>query len=137
MTNPVMRRGLLLRRLLAKGLSGAVQIGTSSRGSAVLRRVPGVNFPDKVDFHYEGSTPLVYVPEKCGEFLCQLRGRAKPLPAARDIIFGGEYEEAARAKLLVNSSVPLIFILFYSSTLVSYNFLCVACAGGWHDEYHD
>ncbi|KAF2605475.1 hypothetical protein F2Q70_00026633 [Brassica cretica] len=30
------------------------QIGTSSRGSAILRRVPGVNFPDKVSFHYEG-----------------------------------------------------------------------------------
>ncbi|KAF2546030.1 hypothetical protein F2Q70_00021030 [Brassica cretica] len=59
---------------------GAVQTGTSSRGAAILRRAPGFSFPDKVDFHYEGPAPLVYVPEKCGEFLCQLRGRAKPLP---------------------------------------------------------
>ena len=49
---------------------GVAQVGTSSRGSAILRRVPGVNFPDKVSFHYEGPAPLVYVPEKCGEFLC-------------------------------------------------------------------
>ena len=88
---------------------GAVQIGTSSRGSAILRRAPGFSFPDKVDFHYEGPAPLAYVPEKCGEFLCQLRGRAKPLPAVKDLIFGSEYEEAARAKLLVNGLVSLFF----------------------------
>ena len=84
---------------------GAIQIGTSSGGSAILRRAPGFNFPDKVAFHYEGPAPLVYVPEKCGEFLRQLRGRAKPLPAVKDLIFGGEYEEAARVKLLVNGLV--------------------------------
>ncbi|XP_013700492.1 meiosis-specific protein ASY2-like [Brassica napus] len=81
---------------------GVAQIGTSSRGSAILRRVPGVNFPDKVSFHYEGPAPLVYVPEKCGEFLRQLRGRAKPLPAVKDLIFGGEYEEAARGDSATN-----------------------------------
>ncbi|KAG2283577.1 hypothetical protein Bca52824_054797 [Brassica carinata] len=68
---------------------GAVQTGTSSRGAAILRRAPRFSFPDKVDFHYKGPAPLVYVPEKCGEFLY--------------LIFGGEYEEAARAKLLLNS----------------------------------
>ncbi|XP_013608003.1 PREDICTED: uncharacterized protein LOC106314719 [Brassica oleracea var. oleracea] len=87
---------------------GAVQIGTSSRGSAILRRAHGFSFPDKVDFHYEGPAPLVYVPEKCGEFLCQLRGRAKPLPAVKDLIFGGEYEEAARAKLLGDSTMNVV-----------------------------
>ncbi|KAG2293703.1 hypothetical protein Bca52824_040372 [Brassica carinata] len=87
---------------------GAVQTGTSSRGAALLRRAPGFSFPDKVDFHYEGPAPLVYVPEKCGEFLCQLRGRAKPLPAVKDLIFGGEYEEAARAKLLGDSTMNVV-----------------------------
>ncbi|XP_048621887.1 meiosis-specific protein ASY2-like [Brassica napus] len=87
---------------------GVAQIGTSSRGSAILRRVPGVNFPDKVSFHYEGPAPLVYVPEKCGEFLRQLRGRAKPLPAVKDFIFGGEYEEATRAKLLGDSATNVM-----------------------------
>ncbi|XP_048605151.1 meiosis-specific protein ASY2-like [Brassica napus] len=87
---------------------GAVQTGTSSRGSAILRRDPGFSFPDKVDFHYEGPAPLVYVPEKCGEFLCQLRGRAKPLPVVKDLIFGGEYEEAARAKLLGDSTMNVV-----------------------------
>ncbi|CAN6851220.1 unnamed protein product, partial [Brassica oleracea] len=87
---------------------GAVQIGTSSRGSAILRRAPGFNFPDKVDFYYEGPDPLAYVPEKCGEFLRQLRGRAKPLPAVKDLIFGGEYEEAARAKLLGDSTMNVV-----------------------------
>ena len=89
---------------------GAVQTGTSFRGAAILRRAPGFSFPDKVDFHYEGPAPLVYVPEKCGEFLCQLRGRAKPLPAVKDLIFGVEYEEAVRAKLLVNGLVLLFFL---------------------------
>ena len=88
---------------------GAVEIGTSSRGSAILRRVPGANFPDKVSFHYEGPAPLAYVPEKCGELLRQLRGTAKPLPAVKDLIFGSEYEEAARAKLLVNVSISFFF----------------------------
>ena len=91
---------------------GAVQIGTSPRGSAVLRRAPGINFPDKVSFHYEGPAPLAYVPEKCGELLRQLRGRAKPLPAVKDLIFGSEYEEAARAKLLVNVSISPLFLCF-------------------------
>ncbi|KAF3542765.1 hypothetical protein DY000_02006137 [Brassica cretica] len=81
------------------------EVGTSSRGSAILRRVPRVNFPDEVSFHYEGSAPLVYVPEKCGEFLRQLRGRSKPLPAVKDLIFGGEYEEAARATLLYDTAL--------------------------------
>ncbi|KAF3489633.1 hypothetical protein F2Q69_00053144 [Brassica cretica] len=87
---------------------GAAQIGTSSRGSAILRRVPEDNFPDKVSFHYEGPAPLVYVPEKCGEFLRQLRGRAKPLPAVKDLIFGSEYEEAARAKMLGDSATNVV-----------------------------
>ncbi|KAF3603102.1 hypothetical protein F2Q69_00035172 [Brassica cretica] len=87
---------------------GVVQVGTSSRGSAILRRVPGVNFPDEVSFHYEGPAPLVYVPEKCGEFLRQLRGRAKSLLTVKDLIFGGEYEEAARAKLLGDSATNIV-----------------------------
>ncbi|KAL0660695.1 hypothetical protein Bca4012_097532 [Brassica carinata] len=87
---------------------GAIQTSTSSRGAAILRRAPGFRFPDKVDFHYEGPAPLVYVPEKCGEFLCQLRGRAKPLPAVKDLIFEGEYEEAARAKLLGDSTMNVV-----------------------------
>ncbi|XP_048634974.1 meiosis-specific protein ASY2-like [Brassica napus] len=87
---------------------GAVQTGTSSRGDAILRRVPGVSFPDKVDFHYEGPAPLAYVPEKCGELFRQFRGRAKPLPAVKDHIFGGEYEEAARAKLLGDSAMNVL-----------------------------
>ncbi|KAG2271604.1 hypothetical protein Bca52824_066159 [Brassica carinata] len=87
---------------------GVAQFGTSSRGSAILRRIPGVNFPDKVSFHYEGLAPLVYVPEKCGEFLRQLRGRAKPLPAMKDLILGSEYEEAARAKLLGDSAMNVV-----------------------------
>lgn len=91
--------------------------------------MPGVNFPDKVSFHYEGPAPLVYVPEKCGEFLRQLRGRAKPLPAVKDLIFGSEYKEAARAKLLVNGSVSSLFFLFRSLTF-SYNFHLLVCLGG-------
>ncbi|XP_048623623.1 meiosis-specific protein ASY2-like [Brassica napus] len=55
-----------------------------------------------------GPAPLVYVPEKCGEFLRQLRGRAKPLPAVKDLIFGSEYEEAARAKLLGDSATNVV-----------------------------
>ncbi|KAG2271107.1 hypothetical protein Bca52824_065662 [Brassica carinata] len=38
---------------------GAVQTGTSSRGTTILRRAPGFSFHDKVDFHYEGPAPLV------------------------------------------------------------------------------
>ncbi|KAF2542990.1 hypothetical protein F2Q68_00031396 [Brassica cretica] len=48
------------------------------------------------------------IPKKCGEFLCQLRGRAKPLPAVKDLIFGSEYEEAARAKLLGDSRMNIV-----------------------------
>ncbi|KAG5375795.1 hypothetical protein IGI04_040391 [Brassica rapa subsp. trilocularis] len=88
--------------------AGAVQIGMSPRGSAVLRRAPGINFPDNVSFHYEGPAPLAYVPEKCGELLRQLRGRAKPLPAVKDLIFGSEYEEAARAKLLGDGAMNVV-----------------------------
>ncbi|KAG2288435.1 hypothetical protein Bca52824_048039 [Brassica carinata] len=111
---------LLIRRNNDEGTpvpigGGAAQIGTSSRGSAILRRVPGANFPDKVSFHYEGPAPLVYVPEKCGEFLRQLRGKAKPLPAVKDLIFGSEYEEAARAKLLGDSATNVVIDKYYTA----------------------
>ncbi|XP_013594967.1 PREDICTED: uncharacterized protein LOC106303175 [Brassica oleracea var. oleracea] len=56
----------------------------------------------------QGPAPLAYVPEKYGELLRQLRGRTKPLPAAKDLIFGGEYEEAARAKLLRQSLMVFV-----------------------------
>ncbi|KAG2266244.1 hypothetical protein Bca52824_073323 [Brassica carinata] len=46
--------------------------------------------------------------EKCGEFFCQLRGRAKPIPAVKDLIFRSEYEEAARAKLLGDSTMNVV-----------------------------
>ncbi|KAG5413468.1 hypothetical protein IGI04_001035 [Brassica rapa subsp. trilocularis] len=55
-----------------------------------------------------GPAPLAYVPEKCGELLRQFRGRVKPLPAVKDLIFGGEYEEAARAKLLGDSAMNIV-----------------------------
>ena len=101
----------------------------AGEGEVVLSvKAAGVNFPDKVSFHYEGPAPLVYVPEKCGEFLRQLRGRAKPLPTVKDLIFGSEYEEAARAKLLVNGSVSSLFFLFRSLTF-SYNFHLLVCLG--------
>ena len=110
---------------------GAVQTGTSSRDDAILRRVPGVSFPDKVDFHYEGPAPLAYVPEKCGELLRQFRGRAKPLPAVKDLIFGGEYEEAARAKLLVdNLTSSYLFLPLFPQCLILTVFVASHLLGG-------
>ncbi|KAF3564686.1 hypothetical protein DY000_02015284 [Brassica cretica] len=74
------------------------------------RRSPVLTFPrERIPVPVGGgAVQIVYVPEKCGEFLCQLRGRAKPLPAVKDLIFGAEYEEAARAKLLGDSTMNVV-----------------------------
>ncbi|KAJ4905429.1 Uncharacterized protein Rs2_09087 [Raphanus sativus] len=75
--------------------------------SAAPRRGPP-EFPDKVRFEYDGTTPLIYAPDKCAELVSQINGGPRPL-LLNDLIFRKEYTDAAQARLRV--TVLLFFDL--------------------------
>lgn len=69
--------------------------------SSVPRRGPP-EFPDQVRFEYDGTTPLIYAPDKCAELVSQINGGPRPL-LLNDLIFKKEYTDAAQAKLRVKA----------------------------------
>ncbi|XP_056862105.1 meiosis-specific protein ASY2-like [Raphanus sativus] len=78
----------------------------AGRSSAPRRGPP--EFPDKVSFEYDGTTPLIYAPGKCAELMSQINGGPRPL-LLNDLIFKKEYTDAAQAKLRVR--ILLVFWL--------------------------
>lgn len=74
--------------------------------SSVPRRGPP-EFPDRVRFEYDGTTPLIYAPGKCTELMSQINGGPRPL-LLNDLVFKKEYTDAAKAKLRVR-----IFLVFW------------------------
>lgn len=62
---------------------------------------PRVEFPDHVEFKYDGNKPLAYAPEECAELIRQIRGGAKDMPSVKDLIFKEDYVDAAWTKVLV------------------------------------
>ena len=60
-----------------------------------------IKFCDRVEFKYDGDTPLVYAPSECAELIRQIRGGAKEMPPIKDLIFKDAYVDAARTKVLV------------------------------------
>lgn len=60
-----------------------------------------MEFPDHVEFKYNGNKPLAYVPEECAELIRQIWGGAKDMPSVKDMIFKEDYVDAAQTKVLV------------------------------------
>ncbi|XP_022558249.1 meiosis-specific protein ASY2-like [Brassica napus] len=92
----------------------------SAPGGSSTRKKGPVNFPDHVEFKYDGETPLAYTPEDCAELVRQIRGGAKDMRSVKDLIFKDAYVDAARTKVLVtfclfNASGPDAQSLFTQS----------------------
>ncbi|XP_056843974.1 uncharacterized protein LOC108836203 [Raphanus sativus] len=81
----------------------------AGRSSAPRRGPP--EFPDKVSFEYDGTTPLIYAPGKCAELMSQINGGPRPL-LLNDLIFKKEYTDAAQAKLRGDGSMNFVVELY-------------------------
>ncbi|KAF2567481.1 hypothetical protein F2Q68_00025453 [Brassica cretica] len=69
---------------------------TTGGGSASEER--RIKFRDRVEFKYDGDTPLAYAPSECAELIRQIRGGAKDMPPVKDLLFKDAYVDAARTK---------------------------------------
>ena len=91
-------------------------------GSSAWKR-PHVEFPDHVEFKYDGDTPLSCASEECAELVRQVRGGANDIPSVKDLSFWEPYIDAARTKVLVRVTA------FFNSRCIenSYLILTLAC----------
>ncbi|KAH0884202.1 hypothetical protein HID58_060298, partial [Brassica napus] len=70
--------------------------GSRSEGSTVRRKK--IEFPDRVEFSYNETTPLILNPLRCAELTCQIRGGTKEMPQLDDLYFKTEYIDAASSR---------------------------------------
>ncbi|KAF2560794.1 hypothetical protein F2Q70_00016165 [Brassica cretica] len=76
--------------------------GYRSEGSTVRREK--IEFPDRVEFSYNETTPLILNPLRCAELTRQIRGGMKEMPQLDDLYFKNEYIDAASSRARVTSS---------------------------------
>lgn len=81
--------------------SSARKKGVESGGS--LPQKAGKGFPDRVEFLYDETTPLVLNPLQCAKLTRQIHGGTKELPPIDDMYFKKEYINAAMASKRVTS----------------------------------
>ncbi|KAF3527852.1 hypothetical protein DY000_02039450 [Brassica cretica] len=83
---------------------------TKSSGSA--SKGDRIKFPDHVEFKYDGDTLLAYAPKECAELVQQIRGGAKDMPPAKDLVFKDAYVDAARTKILSDGSMKYVVEMY-------------------------
>ncbi|KAF3549297.1 hypothetical protein DY000_02008175 [Brassica cretica] len=81
---------------------------SGSEGSVAKRK--RVEFPDRVEFSNNETTPLILNPLRCAELTHQIRGGTKEMPQLEDLYFKNEYIDAASSRALV-SALPFTFYL--------------------------
>ncbi|KAG5400313.1 hypothetical protein IGI04_014920 [Brassica rapa subsp. trilocularis] len=94
--------------------SSARKKGVESGGS--LPQMAGKGFPDRVEFLYDETTPLVLNPLRCAELTRQIRGGTRELPPIDDLYFKKEYIDAAMASKWSDGSMNYL-VEKYDSTL--------------------
>ncbi|KAF3594702.1 hypothetical protein DY000_02024554 [Brassica cretica] len=67
-----------------------------SEGSVAKRR--RIEFPDRVEFSYDETTPLILNPLRCAELTRQIRGGTKEMRQLEDLYFKNEYIDAASSR---------------------------------------
>ena len=80
--------------------------GSRSEGSIVKRG--RIEFPDRVEFSYDETTPLILNPLRCAELTRQIRGGTKEMPQLEDLYFKSEYIDDASSKARV-TALPFSF----------------------------
>ncbi|KAF3517567.1 hypothetical protein DY000_02058478 [Brassica cretica] len=79
---------------------------TTGGGSASEER--RIKFRERVEFKYDGDTPLAYAPSECAVLIRQIRGGAKDMPPVKDSLFKDAYVDAARTKVLSDGSMNYV-----------------------------
>ncbi|KAH0857487.1 hypothetical protein HID58_085748, partial [Brassica napus] len=72
---------------------------SGSEGSVVKRK--RIEFPDRVEFSYNETTPLILNPLRCAELMHQIRGGTKEMPQLEDLYFKNEYINTASSRARV------------------------------------
>ena len=75
--------------------------GSRSEGSSARRKK--IEFPDRVEFSYNETTPLILNPLRCAELTRQIRGGTKEMPQLDDLYFKTEYIDAASSRARVTA----------------------------------
>ncbi|KAF3601717.1 hypothetical protein F2Q69_00036767 [Brassica cretica] len=91
-----------------EGGSGGEPARYEPEGSVAKRR--RVEFPDRVEFSYNETTPLILNSLRCAELTRQIRGGTKEMPQLEDLYFKNEYIDAASSRARV-STLPFTFCL--------------------------
>ncbi|KAF2562566.1 hypothetical protein F2Q70_00017923 [Brassica cretica] len=88
--------------------SSAKKSSRSDEGSLAKRR--RIEFPDRVEFSYDETTPLILNPLRCAELTRQIRGGTKEMPQLEDLYFKNEYIDAAssRARFVTRIQSPTL-----------------------------
>ncbi|KAH0899017.1 hypothetical protein HID58_048585 [Brassica napus] len=83
----------------------------SSRPEGSLEKKRRIEFPDRVEFSYDETTPLILNPLRCAELTRQIRGGTKEMPQLEDLYFRHEYiddaSSRAQTKIQLGSSEKL------------------------------
>ncbi|KAF3516559.1 hypothetical protein DY000_02059278 [Brassica cretica] len=75
-----------------------------------------IEYPDRVEFLYDETTPLILNPLQCAEVTRQIRGGTKELPQLEDLFFRNEYIDAAALRARSDGSMNFL-VEKYDSTL--------------------
>ncbi|KAF3547983.1 hypothetical protein DY000_02008802 [Brassica cretica] len=77
-----------------------------SGGSVAKRK--RIEFPDRVEFSYNETTPLILNSLRCAELTRQIRGETKEMPQLEDLYFKNEYIDAASSRALSDGSMNFL-----------------------------
>ncbi|KAH0892740.1 LOW QUALITY PROTEIN: hypothetical protein HID58_055169 [Brassica napus] len=80
--------------------------GSRSEGSSARRKK--IEFPDRVEFSYDETTPLILNPLRCAELTRQIRGGTKEMPQLDDLYFRNEYIDAASSRARSDGSMNFL-----------------------------
>ncbi|KAF2599329.1 hypothetical protein F2Q68_00011181 [Brassica cretica] len=80
--------------------------GSRSEGSIVKRG--RIEFPDRVKFSYDETTPLILNPLRCAELTRQIRVRTRKMPQLEDLYFKNEYIDAASSRARSDGSMNFL-----------------------------
>ncbi|KAF3577971.1 hypothetical protein DY000_02031948 [Brassica cretica] len=75
-----------------------------------------IEFPERVEFSYNETTPLILNPLRCAELTHQIRGGTKEMPQLDDLYFKTEYIDAASSRARSDGSMNFL-VEKYDSTL--------------------
>ncbi|KAH0884999.1 hypothetical protein HID58_061095 [Brassica napus] len=79
-----------------------------SRSEGSTARGKKIEFPDRVEFSYNETTPLILNPLRCAELTRQIRGGTKEMPQLDDLYFRNEYIDAASSRARSDGSMNFL-----------------------------